>query len=66
MHSHPCPCLSDQIVVEYTAKLNENAVIGAAGNPNKVSLKFSNNPNNGGAVSYTHLDVYKRQIHGFK
>ena len=39
---------SDQIVVEYTAKLNENAVIGAAGNPNKVSLKFSNNPNNGG------------------
>ena len=37
---------SDQIVVEYTAKLNENAVIGAAGNPNKVSLKFSNNPNN--------------------
>ena len=39
---------SDKIVVEYTAKLNENAVIGAAGNPNKVSLKFSNNPNNGG------------------
>ena len=28
--------------------INENAVIGAAGNPNKVSLKFSNNPNNGG------------------
>lgn len=39
---------SDQIVVEYTAKLNENAVIGAAGNPNTVYLDFSNNPNNGG------------------
>ena len=39
---------SDKIVVEYTAKLNENAVIGAAGNPNKVKLVFSNNPNNGG------------------
>ncbi|MEE1217144.1 MAG: SpaH/EbpB family LPXTG-anchored major pilin [Agathobacter sp.] len=39
---------SDKIVVEYTAKLNENAVIGAAGNPNTVGLEFSNNPNNGG------------------
>lgn len=39
---------SDKIVVEYTAKLNENAVIGAAGNPNTVYLDFSNNPNNGG------------------
>ena len=40
---------SDKIVVEYTAKLNENAVIGAAGNPNTAGLEFSNNPNNGGA-----------------
>lgn len=39
---------SDKIVVEYTAKLNENAKIGAAGNPNTVYLDFSNNPNNGG------------------
>ena len=39
---------SDKIVVEYTAKLNENAVIGTAGNPNTVYLDFSNNPNNGG------------------
>ena len=34
--------------VEYTSKLNENAVIGAAGNPNVASLEFSNNPNVGG------------------
>ena len=34
-----------KVTVEYTAKLNENAVIGSAGNPNKVTLEFSNNPN---------------------
>ena len=34
--------------VEYTSTLNENAVIGAAGNPNEASLEFSNNPNVGG------------------
>lgn len=33
------------IVVEYTAKLNDSAVIGSAGNPNEVSLTYSNNPN---------------------
>lgn len=33
-----------KVVVEYTAKLNDNAVIGQAGNPNKVKLVFSNNP----------------------
>ena len=34
-----------KVVVNYTAKLNENAVIGAAGNPNTVNLTYSNNPN---------------------
>ena len=33
------------ITVEYTAALNENAVIGSAGNPNTVYLEYSNNPN---------------------
>ncbi len=33
------------ITVEYTAKLNENAVLGEAGNPNIVYLEYSNNPN---------------------
>lgn len=37
-----------KFTVEYTSKLNENAVIGAAGNPNEASLEFSNNPNVGG------------------
>ena len=34
-----------EIVVEYFATLNKNAVIGAAGNPNEVYLEFTNNPN---------------------
>lgn len=37
-----------KVVVTYSAKLNENAVLGAAGNPNEVDLTYSNNPNNGG------------------
>ena len=36
---------SSVITVEYTATLNENAVLGSAGNPNEVFLEFSNNPN---------------------
>ena len=36
---------SSVIVVEYTATLNENANIGALGNPNEVYLEYSNNPN---------------------
>jgi len=44
------------IVITYTAKLNERAVIGAGdltppGNPNKVWLEYSNNPNDGGGGS---------------
>lgn len=39
---------SSKIVVEYTATLNTNAVIGLDGNPNEVYLEFSNNPNQGG------------------
>lgn len=34
---------STQIVVEYYAQLNKNAVLGSNGNQNKVYLQFSNN-----------------------
>lgn len=34
-----------KIRVEYTSKLNENAVIGEQGNVNKAKLQYSNNPN---------------------
>ena len=41
------PALGDgYIVVEYTAKLNSNAVVGNPGNPTEVYLTYSNNPNN--------------------
>ncbi|MDE6932228.1 MAG: isopeptide-forming domain-containing fimbrial protein [Oscillospiraceae bacterium] len=33
------------ITVEYTAKLNEDAVVGGAGNVNKATLEYSNDPN---------------------
>ena len=36
---------SSVITVEYTATLNENAVLGSAGNLNNVYLEYSNNPN---------------------
>ena len=38
----------DEITVVYKATLNEQSVIGSAGNPNKVYLEFSNNPNGKG------------------
>ena len=37
-----------EFTVEYKSELNENAVIGAVGNPNEAYLEFSNNPNVGG------------------
>lgn len=33
------------ITVEYTSKLNSNAVLGSEGNPNNARLEYSNNPN---------------------
>ncbi|HOH87171.1 isopeptide-forming domain-containing fimbrial protein, partial [Ruminococcus sp.] len=37
--------VGDDIVLEYKAILNENAVITDAGNPNTASLTYSNDPN---------------------
>lgn len=37
------------IVVTYSAKLNENAVIGENGNTNTANLTYSNNPNDSGS-----------------
>lgn len=33
-----------KVVVEYNATLNENAVLGSAGNPNDAKLEYNNNP----------------------
>lgn len=38
----------DDVTVEYKATLNENAVIGSGGNPNKVDLTFANDPHYNG------------------
>ncbi len=35
---------TDVVTVEYTSKLNEEAVIGNHGNPNKMHIEYSNNP----------------------
>ncbi|MGM9579318.1 MAG: isopeptide-forming domain-containing fimbrial protein [Evtepia sp.] len=36
---------SSVITVEYTATLDDDAVLGSVGNPNEVYLEYSNNPN---------------------
>ena len=36
---------NSKVTVEYTSKLNNNAVLGNQGNVNKGKLEFSNNPN---------------------
>ena len=38
----------DIITIEYTATLNDGAVIGHIGNPNTLNVSFSNNPNGSG------------------
>lgn len=45
-----------KIVITYTATLNENAIIGVEGNPNKVKLEYSTNPYNTGTGDPTNPD----------
>ena len=45
-----------KVVVTYDCTLNNNAVIGSAGNPNTVYLTYSNNPNGGGDTGKTPED----------
>lgn len=39
---------ANYLIIEYKARLNEDAKIGLPGNPNKVYLEYSNNPNGEG------------------
>ena len=41
------------IIVDYSAVLNQDAVVGLNGNENKVKLKYSNNPNQSGSGENT-------------
>ena len=45
-----------EVVVTYTAKVNEDAIIAGDGNPNKVYLEYSNKPNDSGEPSTTPPD----------
>lgn len=47
-NNNPLVNSSSKIVVEYTATLNEHAVLGSTGNVNEAKLIYSNNPNNSG------------------
>ena len=42
----------DFIMVKYSAKLTDKAVIGSAGNPNTMYVEYSNNPNHDGNGQY--------------
>ena len=57
---------SDKFIVEYYAKLNENAIIGDAGNPNTAQLFYNNNPNDTGDGGKTPPDEPKVYTYGLK
>lgn len=62
--AYPNLLASDHIVVKYSATLNSSAVIGGAGNDNKVVLKYTNDPNYGGFGGTTPEDEAK--VYSFK
>lgn len=47
---------SSTIVVEYTAKLNDKAVIGSTGNPNEACLEYANDPYSNDTTGFTPWD----------
>ena len=49
---NPSLTKDSKFVVEYSAVLNDNAKSGTTGNPNEVTLTFSNNPNADGKGDY--------------
>lgn len=48
-----------KVVVQYTATINENAIIGNPGNQNKAYLEFTNDPYEEGSTNITPEDVAK-------
>lgn len=56
---------TDTLSINYTARLNEGAVIGTPGNPNSAYLEYSNNPYNTGSKGKTPTDtvvIYTYQV----
>lgn len=54
------------VYVRYTAKLNTNAVIGSAGNPNEAYLEFSNNSNHDGTGNTENTPTDKVTVFTYK
>lgn len=50
---------TDTLSINYTAELNEKAVIGGIGNPNSAYLEYSNNPYNSAVKGKTPTDTVK-------
>ena len=47
---------NSKIVIRYTARLKDSAILGTAGNLNTASLTYSNNPNNNATTTAQTLD----------
>ena len=59
----------DTVTVTYSATLNENAVVGAEGNPNSFVLRYSNNPDDPQDYKETEpkkVKVYTWEVNVFK
>lgn len=55
-----------KIDIKYTAKVNNNAVIGTSGNENKVNLEYSNNPTQESSSENTPDDKTRTFVTEFK
>lgn len=55
---------TDKIVLTYSAKLNDDAVIGSTGNPNRVYLEYTNDPyaESTGKTTEDEVKVYTFQL----
>ena len=53
------------LTLKYSARLNEKAVVGTAGNPNKIKLEYTNNPNQEDHTGILEDEV-KTFTYGFK
>ena len=52
----------DEIRIEYAATVNENAIVGVKGNPNKVYLEYSNNPQDDSSTTETPEDEVRTYL----
>lgn len=56
----------EKVVVTYTATLNEEAVIGSAGNPNSAHISYTDSYNNSSSTDDTTVKVYTAKLNVLK